>query len=776
MKTLKVRQIILTGFLALIIGGAVYVKYKSDLAAALSNYRFQATRDTEIVRVRVQQTFTHLYQGLRTIARLPSIRKIAGSNAKADNDTIVTIQEIYNNLASSESVSELYVVLVDFDPDKPNKANGQPHKPIMSFDQLIIGRTLIESSDEKHHSNKRDIDEIEIFEYRAMRSQLKWFKEHFPTEAALKGLKYPALSSEELITCDNTRFDPSHPNDKDRSGLVYSVPFYDENGLLQGIVSGVVLTQVLSDLLPNGSYVIRNIEHDYSVYPNFEGPWNYASKEIEQGETDRDALYSEVRPIGEVNGSSGWILWVSQPDEQFWNRDDVRQVQRFALNSIGFTLIGCLALILFLNYRGYLQGEISDALIQSAADSIVILNTEHKIVKYNSRTMELFGLNREQLVNNEIFNLLKPESRDELRKALLVTKQTQSKMDERPLWTKQLQAVKGDGTEFAIELTAGAVQAGDETMYTAIIRDITQRLIMEVQLRSAQKLESIGQLAAGIAHEINTPMQFVSDNARFLQDEFNNLRPLLEHCQTLVTLGEDTSSSVAIENIKKCVTTSDIPYLLSEIPNAILQSLDGIGRVTKIIRAMKEFSHPGTTVKQAIDINRAIESTVVVSTNEWKYVAEVVLELSPNLPLLPCLPGELNQVILNLIVNAAHAIEDNKNRSSTEKGRITISTVAKDDAIEIAIKDTGGGIPASIADKIFDPFFTTKEVGKGTGQGLALARSTIINKHGGTIDFRTEIGVGTTFLITLPILEADAISDPIALTPSSQQTQVATLH
>jgi signal transduction histidine kinase len=193
---------------------------------------------------------------------------------------------------------------------------------------------------------------------------------------------------------------------------------------------------------------------------------------------------------------------------------------------------------------------------------------------------------------------------------------------------------------------------------------------------------------------------------------------------------------------------------MAEVPQAIQQSLQGIGRVTTIVRAMKEFSHPGSEEKSDTDLNRAIETTITVARNEWKYVAEVVTDFDPALPLVRCLPGEINQVILNLIVNAAHAIADVVENNGKSKGTITIRTRSQGDRVEIRVSDTGTGIPETIRAKIFDPFFTTKGVGKGTGQGLAIAHSVIVDKHGGTISCETEVGKGTTFVIRLPLLSS----------------------
>ncbi len=328
-----------------------------------------------------------------------------------------------------------------------------------------------------------------------------------------------------------------------------------------------------------------------------------------------------------------------------------------------------------------------------------------------------------------------------------------------------------DGTSFPVEYTSTPIWEGEDLTGVAVtFRDISEqkraeaeRQRVDIQLRHAQKLESIGQLAAGIAHEINTPMQYIGDNTRFLQDAFNELRRVVDAFQELTgRLRPQPGLGELLAPVETILQTADLDYLLEETPKAIEQSLQGAERITKIVRAMKEFSHPGTEQKTAADLNHAIESTVTVARNEWKYVADLETDFDLQLPQVPCLPGEFNQVILNLIINAAHAIADVVGKNSGTKGRIIISTRRQGDWAEIRVDDTGTGIPESARGRIFDPFFTTKPVGKGSGQGLAIAHSVIVDKHGGTLAFETELGRGTTFIIRLPLTASEKSRTPPA--------------
>jgi PAS domain S-box-containing protein len=285
--------------------------------------------------------------------------------------------------------------------------------------------------------------------------------------------------------------------------------------------------------------------------------------------------------------------------------------------------------------------------------------------------------------------------------------------------------------------------------------DITERKTLEEQLHQSQKLEAIGQLAAGIAHEINTPAQYVGDNTRFLQDSWPAVNEILDLCLRISE--QSLAGSVApgtIAELAQCTEKTDARYFCNEIPKAISQSLEGVARISKIVRAMKEFSHPGSESKSAVDVNHAIETTIAVARNEWKYVADVQTCFADDLPLVPCLAGEFNQVILNLLINAAHAIKDVVGNGSAGKGTITITTKCEGDWVQVEIRDTGTGIPENIRARVFEPFFTTKEVGKGTGQGLALAHTAIVRRHGGKIWFDSEVGKGTTFYIRLPLAQA----------------------
>ena len=395
----------------------------------------------------------------------------------------------------------------------------------------------------------------------------------------------------------------------------------------------------------------------------------------------------------------------------------------------------------------------------NAVPSILIgAGHDSRITRWNLAAAGVFGLSGDEVVGKQLTDCgirwLRPGMQDEIRS--WCSERGSRRSDEVPF--------EMNGKTRLLGLTVTPVHVADENSTTLLVigSDVTERRALEEQFRQAQKLEAVGRLAAGIAHEINTPIQFVGDNMQFLHDAFSDLSKVMEKYRHLSDAAANGVAGMMLaDEVAEAEMAVDINYLVEEIPKAIAQSLDGVARVATLVRAMKEFAHPDRKERAAADINAALLSTLTVARNELKYVAEVETELG-DLPLAVCNIGELNQVFLNLLVNAAHAIGDAVNGTG-QKGVIRVRTALEKDAVLISIADTGGGIPEDIRDKIFDPFFTTKESGRGTGQGLAIAHSVVVDKHGGTLTFASEVGKGTTFFIRLPL---DGEVKPVGEKPS----------
>jgi two-component system, NtrC family, sensor kinase len=432
-----------------------------------------------------------------------------------------------------------------------------------------------------------------------------------------------------------------------------------------------------------------------------------------------------------------------------------------------------------LNYQNNLERlveersvELSDserkfkAIASTANDAIIMMDHKGNVSYWNQAAEALFGFSSDEISGKNLHSLLVPDrfiSAHNKAFPEFIKTGKGSAIGK----TVELAGIRKDGGEFPIELSLSGFQFEGNWQAVGIIRDISERKAFEVQLMQHQKMETVGTLAAGIAHEINTPTQFVGNNLRFLEDSFTDISAVLSSLGELLSVDiNDNDFGNKLDELSKAVKEADTEFLVDEIPKAIEQSNTGIQNITRIVSAMRDFAHPGREDKSPADLHGIINNTITVSRNAWRYSADLETSFESDLPAVPCLTGELGQVILNLIINGVHAIEQvlKERKEQIEKsedpeplagadlkGKITISTKRVAESVEIRISDTGGGIPDKIRDRVFEPFFTTKDVGKGTGQGLALAYNVIFVKHGGKITFETENNVGTTFVISLPL-------------------------
>ena len=431
---------------------------------------------------------------------------------------------------------------------------------------------------------------------------------------------------------------------------------------------------------------------------------------------------------------------------------------------MAFSICGSVALILGLTFVGTMVDERlagaaetiretatrHSTVVETMADGLVVFDDDGVIGVVNPSTSRMFGYSVDEMVGENVGTLL-PDSFGREHSGVLEC----YKITNEP---REIRGRCKDGSTFPAELMVSKMQVGERLLFNGVLRDISERKALAAQLHQAQKLESIGHLAAGIAHEINTPTQFVSENTVFLKRAFTGLMEAMNRGRSLLEEAQEGAVSLeTTEQATKAFKKAKIDYLAKQVPRALEQSLEGLERVAKLVGAMKEFSHPSQGQKEAVDLAHTIDTTLTVARSEWKYIAEVATDFDSSLPPVPCLRDEFNQVMLNMVVNAAQAIAAANGNHNNQKGTITIQTRLAGEWAEIRVSDTGTGIPLEIQQKIFDPFFTTKEVGKGTGQGLAIARSVVVDKHGGQIDVESEVGKGTTFVIQLP-LEEKAVS------------------
>ncbi|MGZ4617261.1 MAG: two-component system sensor histidine kinase NtrB [Frankiaceae bacterium] len=391
-------------------------------------------------------------------------------------------------------------------------------------------------------------------------------------------------------------------------------------------------------------------------------------------------------------------------------------------------------------------------ILGSAGDAVVTVTLNGRITYWNPAATELYGFTEDEVLGQSVTSL-SPQAAPELCEAVCDV------LSGAPV-SLEITHVRTDGrpVQAALRLSRLCDAEGTPIGVVGFARNIDEQKTRDAEFHQESKLESLGRLSAGLAHEINSPIQFVGDNARFLAEAYEELIRVVEVYRGLL----DTSNPIGWierqERVREAEAGIDFDYLQKEIPSAVEQTMEGIQRVSIIVRAMKTFSHPGHKEQVPADLNEAVAATVTVTGHQVSEVADLVLDLG-DLPPVRCNIADLNQVFLNLIVNAADAIEDTGRR-----GVIAVSTVLEGDDVVIRVSDTGGGIRENVRPKIFDPFFTTKDVGRGSGQGLPLARGVIQEGHGGSLTVESVIGQGTTFAVRIPV-DGRANKEAVSVNP-----------
>jgi PAS domain S-box-containing protein len=453
-------------------------------------------------------------------------------------------------------------------------------------------------------------------------------------------------------------------------------------------------------------------------------------------ETLRGRPYAIV-PIPGRNDVRGAFTFVRPVDGQAFDAEDVAALEELA------RLVG-LAIDKAESYREVqATKERYRQLFESNPHPMWVVDVETlRFLAVNDAAVEYLGYSREEFGELTVEEVCRPEDLD-AHLEFLTRLSDVSRPEELRLKTRA-------GHVAVMEASAHDIAFEGRPARLALLNDVTERKRLEVELRYAQKLESIGRLASGIAHEINTPVQFIGDSVHFLQEGFGGLLSLVDlYRETLSVAAAGPLDASVLAAVRDAEDTADLEYVRENVPKACERTLAGINRVAEIVRAMREFAHPGPTDQAPADLNRLLGNAFMVARNEYKYVADVETDFG-DIPLVLCHAGDLGQAFLNVIVNAAHAIRSVVGESG-ERGVIRVATKSDGDMTEVVITDSGCGIPLAVRDRIFDPFFTTKAVGEGTGQGLAIARAIVVERHGGTVEFETHEGKGTTFIIRLPV-------------------------
>jgi len=394
-----------------------------------------------------------------------------------------------------------------------------------------------------------------------------------------------------------------------------------------------------------------------------------------------------------------------------------------------------------------------EMLLGSIRSILVSLDGQGRVRRFNASAEAILGLAAEAVVGRDFFDVGLHFEGESVREAVAASRRTLL-----PVRVDEVRCqVPGHG-ERLLGLTVNPVPgpAGATPGVLLLGQDLAEIKARELKAVHERRMQAIGRLAAGIAHEINTPIQYVGYNAGFLDEAFTDILALLAASARLADAAEALGGAgggdlaAAVRQVRELEAAVDIAYLREEIPAAIANTRKGIRQVSEIVSAMRQMSHPGTGGSLFFDVNASLRDIVTITRNAWKHVADVQLDLAPDLPLVYGLPHEVSQVFLNVILNAAQAVEERVSREPWTRGRIAIATSLAAQGVVVTVSDNGTGIDPAVQGRIFDPFFTTKAVGKGTGQGLAIGHAIMV-RHGGGIDFTTRPGEGTTFCVRFPI-------------------------
>lgn len=596
---------------ALIITGGIYFKYASDIARLTAQYQAESTKITERQKLKIEHSFNQIYQGMRTIARLPGVRSIDRYAENFNDDANHTVQEIYNNLASNVSMSEVYIVPGDLEPGQKDARTGELQTPIITYDQLILGAAAASEEESDEHE---ELEETEIYEYRLMKEQIAWFASNYANESSINGLSYPALLGKEVITCDNSRFSATNPDDRDRSGLVYSVPFYAPNGSFKGLISGVVLTPAISDLLDSEHFVIRNVGYGYTAVPKNEGSWKQYPDAVAAARAVDSLKYSAAVPLEILDSKSPWVLWVALPDDIFWNRDDVKGVVLFT--QVGYAMVALLTLIglavLRARYRvqgqvgsvisqlGQISGGVSENVtrIHQATDSL------SRAASAQAAALQETSASLSQISSMADRNAKNSSSADELTKNMVAACEQSVQAVEDMLHA--IASIQTAGTE-----TAEIVNSIDEIAFQ------TNLLALNAAVEAARAGDA-GKGFAVVAEEVRALAHRSSEAAK-------NTAAKIQRSHEYAAEGGKMSSTVSevLQNIREQVLSAS--NLILEIAVASKDQSAGIAEVTRAIVELDKVTQENA---QSADSLAGTAKQLVGQSSNVHEVVEQLKELS----------------------------------------------------------------------------------------------------------------------------------------------------
>ena len=603
-----INYILIISVSILIVGGIKYKTY-SDISLIKEAYKVESEQDAFKVSRSIENAFSQIYQGLRTIARLPGVKNIDRYAKNFDNNAKQTVQEIYNNLSTNVSMSEVYLVSKDLEPDQLDPITKELQTPITTFDQLIVdNKKQLDVAEMEEESGP---EEVEIYEYRLMKQQITWFKSNYQNESSIKGLDYPALTGPEVLTCDNSRYDIAKPSDADRSGIIYSVPFYDYSGDLKGIISGVVLTKVLGELLPESYFGVRNLKHDYKIYSSIGEVSPTHKTSFLSAIPTTDLIFSQSIELKISDNASSWVLWVGKPDSMFWERQDVKNIYQVENISLGLVLILSL-LACFLVYKKnktqeYVFNLVGD--LHSIAGKVL-----EQAAQASQSSFELAGSSTSQASSLEQTAAAVEEMSASSRETTANTQSTEK-------LSSKAQRVCEEGSDLVrrmLETMSAINQSAIEA--SMIIKGIdeiafqTNLLALNAAVEAARAGDA-GKGFAVVAEEVRALALRSSEAARQTTETLRSSSDLTKD-------GLELSKQVdqQINNIKK--EMSEVASLIKNIAAASEQQYLGIEEINKAVSTIDSATQENASAAQQV----AASSKII--NDEINYLSSVIDKLS----------------------------------------------------------------------------------------------------------------------------------------------------
>lgn len=585
----------------------IQYKYEKDLEQATDRYRSESRAEAERVQLKYEDALGRIYEGLRTMARLPGVKAIDRYGKEFSADSKQAVQELYNALGTAVSMSEVYLVPADLEPDQIDKETGELQSPIITYDEIILGKKADDGAAEEEGADAGPaLEETEIHEYRLMKEQIAWLKNRYAQESSINGLNYPVISGPDVITCDNSRFSASNPNDYDRSGLIFSVPFYSPEGMFKGLVSGVILNRALQDFLPSEDFVLVNEERGYIVTPTKDGPWKNSLEFIRDAKPNPGLIASDVIPVGIRDSNKSWYIWMGKDDSAFWARHDVQGAQTFRFWGLALVFVLCVGgVVVFFKQKSRDKAEKVIRLLSRTSDSV---NREVGVLTGVATSLNRAGVRQASAVEeaaatvNEIDAMLTrtvQNAENSLATARAVSSKADAGLGIMSEMTRAMTSIRNSNTQ--LEKLTQIIESISSK--TSIINDIvfkTQLLSFNASIEAAragqhgrgfavvaEEVGSLAELSGTAAREID---MLLGESAREVAGIITSLKEKVETGDEVSQEAVSTFTFVTQEISKVSEQIGEILACGQEQAKGVQQTVVAMSELNSLAQESRELS------------------------------------------------------------------------------------------------------------------------------------------------------------------------------------------